>query len=203
MNLTAVMHQLIPFKLFQNWLARLFFGVVQLEAAEDILVESVQEASQHITLARNLAKESLQEARRSVWDLRPQVLESQNFRTAIERSLQNLTPGTMVTSAVNVKGKPESLPAATEPELLRIMQEAATNGLKHAKPSKASVLLDYSDPGQFSMRILDNGRGFDPAQPTAGFGLTSMRERAMKINGRVNVTMRPEGGTEVVCTVPL
>jgi len=49
--------------------------------------------------------------------------------------------------------------------------------------------------------VQDNGQGFDPDQPSAGFGLTSMRERAMKINGRLNLNMRTEGGTDVVCVI--
>lgn len=184
-------------------LAQGFTGiVVQLEAAEDALETEPDAAQFHLNRARTLAKDSLVEARRSVQNLRPIALEQNDLPSAIQRTLNKLTPGTLVQSKVNIEGSVRPLPPATENELLRIMQEATTNALKHAKPSKIVVMLDYSNPERLTMRIDDNGRGFDPAQPTAGFGLTSMRERAMKINGRVNVNMRVEGGTEVVCVIP-
>lgn len=185
-------------------LAQGFTGiVVQLEAAEDVLTEEPEAAQTHLNRARTLAKESLVEARRSVQNLRPQALEQHDLPTALKQTLNKLTPGTLVQSDVKIIGAQKPLPANTEAELLRIMQEAATNALKHAKPSKIVVSLDYSAEDRFTMRIDDNGRGFDPSQPTAGFGLTSMRERAMKINGRINVNMRIEGGTEVVCVIPM
>lgn len=185
-------------------LAQGFTGiVVQLEAAEDVLLDEPQASLKHLDRARTLAKESLVEARRSVQNLRPQMLENSNFIEALEKTLQKLTPSTLVRSEVKVIGNFHPLPTQIEDELLRIVQEAATNALKHAKPSKITVWLDFTNEEQLIMRVEDNGRGFDPAQPSAGFGLTSMRERAMKINGRINVNMRIEGGTEVRCVVPL
>ncbi len=182
-------------------LAQGFTGiVVQLEAAEDTLSDAPEEAQEHLIRARNLAKESLAEARRSVWALRPPVLESSDLSTALRQMLDRLIPGTMIQAQVTVKGEPYSLPPQTETELLRIAQEAVTNALKHAKPTAVSLTLTY-DPQQLMLLVQDNGQGFNPAQPSAGFGLTSMRERAMKINGRLNVNIRTEGGTDVVCVV--
>lgn len=183
-------------------LAQGFTGiVVQLEAADDMLATEPDAAREHIQRAQALAKHSLDEARRSVWDLRPKALESNDLPQAIERMLSRLTPGTLVTSQQQTVGTYRPFPPATESELLRIAQEAVTNALKHAKASKIKVQLDYRQPDLFKMIIEDNGRGFDPLQPNAGFGLTSMRERAMKINGRLSVNMRLNGGTEVVCLI--
>lgn len=182
-------------------LAQGFTGiVVQLEAAEDTLNEEPEEAQEHLIRARSLAKESLAEARHSVWALRPPALESSDLPTALRQMLDRLIPGTMIHAQVNIKGDPYPLPPQTETELLRIAQEAVINALKHAKPTAVSLTLTY-DPEQLMLLVQDNGQGFNPAQPSAGFGLTSMRERAMKINGRLNVNMRTEGGTDVVCVV--
>jgi signal transduction histidine kinase len=182
-------------------LAQGFTGiVVQLEAAEDTLNQEPEEAQEHLARARSLAKESLAEARRSVWALRPPALESSDLPTALSQMVDRLIPGTMIQAQVTVKGEPYPLPPPTETELLRIAQEAVTNVLKHAKPTAVSLTLTY-DPKQIMLLVQDNGQGFNPAQPSAGFGLTSMRERAMKINGRLNVNRRTEGGTDVVCVV--
>jgi signal transduction histidine kinase len=182
-------------------LAQGFTGiVVQLEAAEDTLLDEPDVTQNHLARARSLAKESLAEARRSVWALRPPALESSDLPTALRQMLDRIIPGTMIHAQVTVKGEPYPLPPQTETELLRIAQEAVTNALKHAKPTAVSLSLTY-DPEQLMLLVQDNGQGFNPAQPSAGFGLTSMRERAMKINGRLNVNMRTEGGTDVVCVV--
>jgi signal transduction histidine kinase len=85
-----------------------------------------------------------------------------------------------------------------ENNLLRIGQEALTNAVKHGRPSRIAVQLRY-DLGRFSMRVSDDGRGFDTAcAPPAGhFGLAGMRERAAEIGARLEVTSRVNGGTEV------
>lgn len=182
-------------------LAQGFTGiVVQLEAAEDALSEAPQEAQEHLARARSLAIESLAEARRSVWALRPPALESSDLPTALRQMLDRLIRGAVIHAQVTAKGEPYPLPPQTEMELLRIAQEAVANAIKHAKATAVSLTLTY-DPGQLMLLVQDNGQGFDPAQPSAGFGLTSMRERAMKINGRLNVNRRTEGGTDVVCVV--
>ena len=182
-------------------LAQGFTGiVVQLEAAEDTLTEEPATAQGHLTRARSLAKDSLAEARRSVWALRPQALESNDLPSALRQMLARLIPGTVISWQVIVKGETYQLPPQTETELLRIAQEAVANALKHAKPTAVILTLSY-EPEQLMLLVQDNGQGFNPAQPSAGFGLTSMRERAMKINGRLNVNMRTEGGTDVVCVI--
>lgn len=105
--------------------------------------------------------------------------------------LARLIPGTMIQYKVTVKGEPYSLSPQTETELLRIAQEAVTNALKYAKPTAVSITLTYR-PEELMLLVQDNGQGFNPAQPSAGFGLASMRERAMKITAVSTSTCAPQ-----------
>ena len=116
--------------------------------------------------------------------------------------LHRLMPGTLVQGETAVAGTPTPVPAQTNYELVRIIEETVMNMLRHTKPTKIQVTLDYTQPDQFILRIIDNGKGFDPLNPTAGFGLTNVREKAMRINGRVSFNMKPEGGSELICVVP-
>lgn len=199
-------------------LAQGFTGIViQLEAAEDLVEEaSVAGASAkdisseanevlkpvltHLGRARQLARESLAEARRSVKALRPQVLEERSLAEAFRHMVARLTPGTTVTARVDVAGDEYRLRSETEDELLRIGQEAVTNSLRHGKATAIHLTLEYR-PQQMVLAIQDNGIGFNPAQPVVGFGITGMRERAMKIGARLDMQVQVEGGTRVVCVL--
>jgi signal transduction histidine kinase len=88
--------------------------------------------------------------------------------------------------------------------LLRIGPEALTNAVKHGKPSRIDVRLRY-DHARFSMRVRDDGLGFDTAcpPPPGHFGLAGMRERAAEIGARLELSSRVNGGTEVQVTVDL
>jgi signal transduction histidine kinase len=87
--------------------------------------------------------------------------------------------------------------------LLRIVREAVTNGVRHGGASEVSVVLRY-DEG-LRLTISDNGRGFEITAPGGrvdSFGLTSMRERARALGGRIEVRSQPARGTEVEVVLP-
>jgi signal transduction histidine kinase len=91
----------------------------------------------------------------------------------------------------------------TQAEMLRITQEAMTNAARHADASVVGVRLLIRDDW-LTLRIVDNGRGFDPALvPPTAFGLVSMRERAVLLGGRLRIVSRAGDGTRVVLTAPL
>lgn len=179
-------------------LAQGFTGiVVQLEAAEDTLTEAPEAAAQHLNRARTLARESLAEARRSVYALRPQALEHQRLPEALRDSVRALTAGTSLSPQLNIDDSLPALPAQTEAELLRLTQESITNALRHAQAQTLEVALAYDDH-TLTLTIADDGRGFDPAAPVNGFGLLGMRERAARLGGELIIESRPGGGTKVV-----
>jgi signal transduction histidine kinase len=91
----------------------------------------------------------------------------------------------------------ERLPPDHEQALLRIVQEALNNVVKHAGTSRAVVRLRLRRPRR--VEIEDPGRGFDPgAAGERGMGLGSMRERADEIRWSLTVTSSPGSGTLVV-----
>lgn len=84
----------------------------------------------------------------------------------------------------------------------RIVQEALSNIVKHARATQASVSLSL-EQGELRMRIVDNGRGFDAALASAGIGLVGMRERVYALNGSIAVETSPESGTRISIAVPI
>jgi signal transduction histidine kinase len=87
--------------------------------------------------------------------------------------------------------------------LLRIVREAVTNGVRHGGASEVSVALRYD--GGLRLTVADNGRGFEAEHPSGrldSFGLTSMRERATAMGGRLEVRSGEGQGTEVEVVLP-
>jgi signal transduction histidine kinase len=96
----------------------------------------------------------------------------------------------------------ERLVDELEVGVYRIVQEALSNAVKHGEAAHARVqVLERDD--RVSVLISDDGRGFHPSEPTAGFGLMGMRERSDLLGGRLSVDSTPAGGTTVSASFPM
>ncbi len=84
--------------------------------------------------------------------------------------------------------------------ILRILQEAFANAVKHADASEISVATEHRD-GAVCVRIADNGRGFDRTAPSRGRGLGNQARRAEGIGGRIEI-VSGSGGTTTILTLP-
>ena len=181
-------------------LAQGFTGViVQLDAAVEALRDEEPEgAAKHIGRARDLARESLSEARRSVHALRLQALEKAAFPDALKANIQNTTAGTSLHASFQLEGEPCELAPSVEENLLRIGQEALTNALKHAHAGEFRARLSF-DSDAVCLELQDNGDGFvvDGVQG-GGFGLIGMKERAEQIGATLTICSEPGAGTRIV-----
>ncbi|HVA22846.1 MAG TPA: GAF domain-containing protein [Chloroflexota bacterium] len=183
-------------------LAQGFTGIIlQLEAAEQVLAKEPPAALEHIDRARALARESLQEARRSVWNLLPGQLERDTLDGAIFQAVKDIGTEGDVEAGFSCTGEPRTLSVEAQTCLLRVTQEALANVRKHAQARRVEVTLAYEDAG-VSLSIRDDGRGFDPAAPGpagggSGFGLIGMRERCRLANGVLTVESAPGQGTVI------
>lgn len=98
------------------------------------------------------------------------------------------------------------LPPNVEDGVYRIIQEALNNVLKHAEATRVEVHLDKSD-NYVNLIVGDNGKGFDPTSPgiegMGGIGVSSMRERATRLGGRLAICSTPGSGTQIKVHLPL
>jgi signal transduction histidine kinase len=180
-------------------LAQGFTGlVVQMEAAEEALLEEdPEQAVRHVRRARALAREGLNEARRSVHALRPQALERGAFADALKAIINNTAAGTALSADFLLEGEPRELKAIVEENLLHILQEAFTNVLKHARATEFQARLSF-DTEAVRLELRDNGIGFDVATVnSSGFGLIGMKERADQIGATLEVASKPGAGTKI------
>ena len=188
-------------------MAQGFTGIVlQMEAAEQSMETSPAALPEHLNRARALAREGLQEARRSVWGLMPHALERLTLDSALEEEVRRFDAEGRSKIAFTKSGKRRELTPAVQTVLLRICQESLTNIRRHAEASQVEVILDYRDH-EVMLSVQDNGAGFDLATVEAeksgvSFGLIGMRQRAQQINGQLTIDSTKNQGTSVRLTIP-
>ncbi len=192
-------------------LAQGFTGIlIQLQAAERLSLKRPEQALHSLQEARELARDSLQEARRSVLNLRPTVLENLTLDQAITQHLQRFeTAGGLKTNFL-LDGYPSPLTPETEQNLYRITQEALTNAGRYAEATQVTVNLTFA-PKQVTLTITDDGvglNGHNGQQPhrngnqNEGFGLRGIRERVEIMHGQLTFTTPANGGTKIQVVVP-
>jgi len=117
-------------------------------------------------------------------------------------SLAAAMSGAELTVEVQIDGERRPLPATVDVSAYRIVQEALTNTLKHARASRAEVHVRYW-PGELEVEIVDDGRGNGgPGGASGGLGLIGMRERAALHGGRIDAGPAPGGGFAVRVKLP-
>ncbi len=179
---------------------------VHLEVVRNQSASLSPAALSHLSMAQTGARQSLQEARRTIWNMRSQVLEGRDLAVALSELLEQETGGSGVKPKVVVNGKVRRLPSAIENDLLRIGQEAIHNAVRHAKAGSLTLELTFAED-RLRLLVKDDGRGFDVQQSknvrATQFGLKGMRERARLHGGELVVRSCRGQGTEIMVEVPL
>jgi signal transduction histidine kinase len=178
--------------------------LTQLEVADSVLAD-VPAARARLDTVRTLARDSLNDARRSVLALRPAPLDDAQLAAALRDVTAKWSATTGVTASVSVTGDPQPLHAEVEITLLRVAQEALANVGKHASAGRVGLTLSYMED-VVVLDVRDDGSGFTPAKTTSsaggGFGLIAMRQRVTRLAGEFAVETAPGQGTGISATVP-
>ena len=178
---------------------------LQLETADAVLEAhtSPERARQAVQQALALARANLEEARRSVLDLRAAPLEGRTLATALAALAAEWSAKWKLIVAFEAIGANHPLPVRVEASLYRIAQEALTNAVRHASARRVMLQLATS-PDQVQLLVEDDGAGFDPAQiPRGRYGLIGVNERVKLLGGSLQLQSSPGAGTRLEVTVPL
>jgi len=182
-------------------LAQGFVAVsLQLELLARKLTDSPESVRNLVLQTRSLVQSSLEEARRSIWELRSQGSDAGDFRSRLSSTATDIAKRAGLILQFSVLGTYRALPEKIESELLRIGQEAVTNVVRHADAKQVKIDLAYEGK-KVRMTIADDGRGFEGAVNASGpeghFGLRGMRERAAQIGAQFAVKSRLGEGTQI------
>jgi len=177
---------------------------MQLDLAVDCFLQAPQVARQAMETARNMSRHSMVEARRSVWDLRCQLLEHGDLVSALTQIVRTPSGRNHNAVTVSVHGNPMRLPVSIEMNLLRIGQEAVANAVRHGSATRITVELRYA-PEAVSLCVSDDGSGFrsEVAGGSGHFGLQDMQERARSMGCQLQIDSQPGQGTRIRVQVPI
>lgn len=184
-------------------LTSLMIGLKTMEGLSE--EESVQQQAQEL---RRIGSEMHEEIRRLARGLRPAVLDDLGLVPALERLVEDLATAHRIEATLERDcDEGARLPDDVQTAVYRIVQEAATNAVRHGKAQLVQVKLTCS-PRELTISISDDGAGFDVAnalrtdQENSPFGLLSIHERASLLNGEAVFTSRPGHGTQVRVIIP-
>jgi signal transduction histidine kinase len=187
-------------------LVQSFAGIVLHTEALGIFLGANDSRSQRALLSiQKLARSGLDEARRSVQALRPKAMEGYTLSQALMQAAEHFSTDAQLACNFKQRGRPLPLPADVQNETFRIAQEAMTNVQKHARAKSVWVTLEFK-AHQMILTIQDDGIGFAAVNALwsrCGYGMTSMRERARRIGGRLKIESPATCGTLIRVEMPL
>lgn len=177
---------------------------LRLESA-DALAEAnadPEQVRQSIQSALKLTQQTLEEARRSVLDLRAAPLEGRTLAQAVA-ALAAATESDDPQIMTEITGAAQPLPVRIEVGVYRIIQEALANMRRHAHARHATIHLEIT-PAYLLAIISDDGKGFAPDRDLHGhYGLLGIRERARLLGGEARVLSTKGRGTRIEVRIPL
>jgi PAS domain S-box-containing protein len=152
-------------------------------------------------IIRSLARAGMAEMRALLFELRPESLELEGLVAALQKQADALAGRHEIPIETTLcEEPPASMPV--KEALYRIAQEALHNAIKHAHPTTLALRLDCVD-GEILLEVEDDGEGFDTSGSFPGhLGMHSMRERAAKVGGVLEVKSAPHKGTHVRALLP-
>lgn len=169
---------------------------IQLEVVKKFSEVNPTKAKEAMALAEELAARSLTDVRHVLTTMRNPDFD---FEESLTRLVDELRASQSVEIDFHADGV--EMPLETGFQVYRIVQEAITNVLKHAKATNVSVQIQKREKG-LEVEVKDNGCGFDPQGMHGGFGLTGIRERTQQINGNLVIDSTPGSGTRILVEIP-
>ena len=176
-----------------------------LDAAASLQQSSPDMTRELLEHARTQVRESVDEARRAVWNLRHEAAQGEGIVPALDRLAQQIALTSGVRVACEHDGTPAPLDAQVAHDLVMIAKEAVLNAVHHGRPRSVRLSTSF-DSTRLDLRVTDDGCGFDPSSaPASGghYGLVGMSERAKQMGGTFSLRSTPGGGTQISVTVPV
>lgn len=180
-------------------------ALYEVQAAKDALARDPAPVPERLETALELMQQVEAETRRTIYDLRPPILDAKGLVPALRQYVSRYQELAGLPCTLHVSGTPRRLTSEAEVAIYRVVQEALHNVQSHARATMVEVLARFAARGLWLM-IRDNGQGFDPdvveSHADAHLGLIGMRERIESIGGQLDVESEPGTGVSVLIRIP-
>lgn len=161
-------------------------------------LEELPEVRRELDELADRTRAAIADVRRLAYALRPPALDELGLIAAIRQSAD--VNGSGIEICIDAPESLPPMPAAVEVAAYRIAQEAVTNVVRHAGARSCRLSMTLED-GVLRLEVSDDGSGLSP-NTSAGIGLSSMRERAEELGGRLELETAVGGGTRIVALLP-
>lgn len=181
--------------------------VLRLEVCDKLLDTDLAQARRELQDLRMIVRNSLQDVRRIIFDLRPMVLDDLGLMPALSRYIENIKERQDIEIVINCSGQLQRLDSIIEVAIYRLIQEGIQNTIKHAEATSIDIIMEI---GLESIMVVlkDNGKGFkvdeylNEPRPNS-YGIVGMKERLEILGGQFSIRSQEGCGTEVMAIIPL
>jgi PAS domain S-box-containing protein len=171
------------------------------KTARNLLDQNPERVADPLEYVLSLAEAGLAEMRALIFELRPESLEAEGLVAALKKQAAALRARHEIGVETTLCDEPEASPEAKE-TVYRIAQEALHNTVKHAWANNVEIRMEC-ESDWLNLEVSDNGVGFDATSDFPGhLGLRSMRERAERLGGTLEVEAAPGRGTTIRARIP-
>ena len=181
--------------------------VLKAELCEKLLNIDLSQAKDELNELKDIARNSIKDVRRIIYDLRPMSLDDLGLIPTLQRYIDKFMEETGINVDLMILDNPEEIKPIIEIACFRIIQEALNNASKHSKAKEVLIKIEYAVDKLFIV-IKDNGIGFEKdklkrSKDLRGYGLIGMKERAELLSGKLDIISSLGEGTKVLLTIPL
>lgn len=175
---------------------------MELGTAERSRGAAGRQFAQAITESKHLSETMLRTVRDLAMGLRPSMLDDFGLKPALEWLARDVARRCDLRIDLTVEGELEPLPDAHRTCIYRVVQEALTNCVRHARARRVTVAV-VGRPTSLALSVEDDGVGANFAAPRAGLGLIGLDERVRELGGRLEIDSRPGHGTTLRVQMPV
>lgn len=181
--------------------------VMRAEFCLKLLEKQPEKVKEELVELQKLVRQSLQDVRKIIFDLRPMVLDDLGLVPAIKRYLADFEEQYGINTNFLFFGQSTRLVLSLEVALFRIIQESLNNVRKHAAANQVVIKMEML-PNKINLHIKDDGCGFVLEEilnnrEREGYGLIGIQERVQLLDGKIRINTAPGKGTELNISVPV
>lgn len=183
--------------------------VMKAEICERLVEKDPVKAKSQLRMLKSIVRNTLQDVRRIIYDLRPMSLDDLGLIPTLQRHIAAYQEESDTAVIFKTKGFYKDLKPIVSLTVFRLVQEAINNIKKHADAKNVKIDMEFSDQ-KLILNISDDGKGFDVSviniknhDINGGFGLLSMKERVELLGGKFEISSAVGKGTVINITVPL
>lgn len=162
-----------------------------------------------LTSQGKILKDIINELRNMIYNLRPMSFDDIGFNITVERALDKLKNANNIRCNFKTEGDECNVDSLVSLTLLRVIQEACSNSIKHGHAKVINVTIVY-ESHSLTLTVEDDGDGFDVSaipevtrSDNSGFGLSMMKERVYLLSGKIKIDSKPGEGCTIKVTVPI